>query len=119
MLKRQQESVAGAKALAHRLVTAGYAIDAAVKVGQRTNDDWPQLLDFVQRKCSARVGLPGHEGWERCYTHIVKRSAAAVQPARPDEDRDAGYAVLRHFASFFRGDMGFEQRWLIEVPDAG
>ncbi|MCX5427934.1 hypothetical protein OHU11_09635 [Streptomyces sp. NBC_00257] len=115
----QQELVAGAKALAHRLVTAGYAINAAAKADQRATDDWPQLLAFVQQKCAARVGLLDYEGWERCFTFIVGRSEEAVQPGRSADDRDAGYAVLRHFASFFSGDAGFEQRWLIEVPDIG
>ncbi|WP_405618851.1 hypothetical protein [Streptomyces sp. NBC_01508] len=115
----QRELVAGAKALSHRLATAGHAIDLASTADQRANEDWPQLLAFVQQKCAARMGLPGHEGWERCFTYIVGRAEAFVQPTRSAEDRDAGYAVLRHFASFFRRDAGFEQGWLIEVPDIG
>ncbi|MEU8623335.1 hypothetical protein [Streptomyces sp. NPDC048669] len=113
----QQELVAGAKALTHRLITSGYAIAAAAKAKQHVSEDWPRLLDFVQRKCAARVGLPGHEGWERCFTHIVDRAEAAIQPSRPSDDRDAAYAVLQHFASFFRGDAGFERAWLIDVPE--
>ncbi|MCX5144641.1 hypothetical protein [Streptomyces sp. NBC_00338] len=113
----QRELVAGVKALTHRLITSGYAIDAAAKAGSHVNEDWPDLVDFVQRKCTVRVGLPDHEGWERCFTHIVGRAEAAVQLSRPAEDRDAAYVVLQHFASFFRGDAGFERTWLIEVPE--
>lgn len=114
----QRELAAGAKALSHRLITSGYAIDKAARVDEHAADDWPQLLAFVQEKCSARVGLPDHDGWERCYTHIVGRAEAALQAGRTSEDRDAGYAVLRHFAYFFSGDVGFERRWFIEVPEA-
>ncbi|MGA5473845.1 hypothetical protein ACPCUK_34380 [Streptomyces arboris] len=114
----QRELVAGAKALSHRLITSGYAIDEASKAGAHAADDWPELLAFVQRKCAARVGLPDHDGWERCYTHIIGRAEAALQQDRPAEDRDAGHAVLRHFASFFSGDAGFERRWFIQVPEA-
>lgn len=114
----QRELVAGAKALSHRLITSGYAIDEASKADERAADDWPELLAFVQQKCAARVGLPGHDGWERCYTHIISRAATALQQDRPAEDRDAGYAVLRHFASFFSGDAAFERRWFIQVPEA-
>ncbi|MFE7243811.1 hypothetical protein [Streptomyces sp. NPDC057580] len=114
----QQELVAGAKALAHRLITAGYAIDAAAKADQGVIDDWPQLLAFVQQKCAARVGLPGHEGWERCFTYIIGRCEEVIQPSRLPDDRGAASAVLRHFASFFPRDAGFERAWWIEVPDA-
>ncbi|MFC9244589.1 hypothetical protein ACFT7S_11330 [Streptomyces sp. NPDC057136] len=113
----QRELVAGAKALTHRLITSGYAIDIAAKAGQRVGDDWPQLLDFAQRKCAARVGLPDHEGWERCSTYIVSHAEEAIHPKRSTEDRDAAYAVLRHLASFFAGDAGFERAWRIEVPE--
>ncbi|MFJ8923827.1 hypothetical protein ACIREK_30670 [Streptomyces sp. NPDC102415] len=113
----QRELVAGAKALSHRLITSGYAIDVAAKADEHAVDDWPELLAFVQRKCAARLELPDHEGWERCYTHIVDRAETALQPGRPTEDRDAGYAVLRHFASFFSRDAGYERRWFIQVPD--
>ncbi|MGW4834802.1 hypothetical protein [Streptomyces globisporus] len=114
----RRELVASAKALSHRLITSGYAIDEAAKAGEHAADDIPELLAFVQRKCAARVGLPGHDGWERCYTHIVSRAEGALQQDRPAEDRDAGYAVLRHFASFFSRDDGFERRWFIQVPEA-
>ncbi|MFE3830508.1 hypothetical protein [Streptomyces sp. NPDC059092] len=115
----QRDLMAGAKALSHRLVTAGHAIDLASKADQRADGDWPQLLAFVQQRCAARVGLPGHEEWERCFTYIVGQAEAFVQPTRSAEDRDAGYAVLRHFASSFRRHAGFEQGWLIKVPDIG
>ncbi|MFJ3278498.1 hypothetical protein [Streptomyces halstedii] len=113
----QRELVAGAKALSHRLITSGYAIDEAAKAEEHAADDWPELFAFVQRKCAARVGLPGHNGWERCYTHIIGRAEAALQQDRPAEDHDARYAVLRHFASFFSGDAGFDRRWFIQVPE--
>lgn len=116
--EEKRELVAGAKALSHRLITSGYAIDEAAKAGEGAVDDSPELLAFVQQKCAARVGLPGHDGWERCYTHIISRAEAALQQDCAAEDRDAGYAVLRHFASFFSGDAGFERRWYIEVPEA-
>ncbi|WP_031091328.1 hypothetical protein [Streptomyces sp. NRRL WC-3549] len=115
--KEQQELVVGIKALTHRLITSGYAIAAAAKVDQHAGEDWARLLDFVQRKCAARVGLPGHEGWERCFTHIVGQAEKAIRSSRPRDDRDAAYAVLRHFASFFAGDVGFEKAWWIEVPE--
>ncbi|MFH9685257.1 hypothetical protein ACH4LE_02810 [Streptomyces sp. NPDC017413] len=116
----RRELVAGAKALSHRLITSGYAIDEVSKAGKRGREDWPDLLAFVQRKCAARVGLRNHEGWEHCYTHIVGRAEAALQPDRTAEDRVAAYAVLRHFASFFAADAGFERAWRIEVyePEA-
>ncbi|RPK56259.1 hypothetical protein EES43_24765 [Streptomyces sp. ADI96-02] len=117
--EEKRELVAGAKALSHRLITSGYAIDKAARADEHAAEDWPELLAFVQRKCSARVGLPDHDGWERCYTHIVGRAEAALQTGRASEDRAAGYAVLRHFAYFFSGDVGFERRWYLEVPEAG
>ncbi|MYR95266.1 MULTISPECIES: hypothetical protein [unclassified Streptomyces] len=116
--EEQRELVACAKALSHRLITSGYAIDKAARADEHAADDWPELLTFVQRKCSARVGLPDHDGWERCYTHIVGRAEAALQAGRASEYRDAGYAVLRHFAYFFSGDVGYERRWYLEVPEA-
>ncbi|MFJ3270139.1 hypothetical protein [Streptomyces sp. NPDC086776] len=87
--KRQQESVAGAKALAHRLVTAGYAIDAAATAGQRTNDDWPQLLDFVQRKCSARVGLPGKTTAKKAPAKKAPAKKTAAKKAAGRKPRSA------------------------------
>ncbi|MEV5854612.1 MULTISPECIES: hypothetical protein [Streptomyces] len=114
----QRELVAGAKALSHRLITSGYAIHEAAKADEHAADDWPELLAFVEQKCAARLGLSGHDGWERCYTHIISRAETALQQDRPAEGRDAGYAVLRHFASFFSGDAGFERRWYIQVPEA-
>ncbi|MFE6934348.1 hypothetical protein ACFVDT_20265 [Streptomyces sp. NPDC057699] len=114
----RRELVASAKALSHRLITSGYAIDVAAKANGRALDDWPELLAFTREKCEGGARVSDNEGWERCYTHIVDRTEAALQPERPTEDRDAGYAVLRHFASFFSRDAGYERRWFIQVPDA-
>ncbi|WP_392667822.1 hypothetical protein [Streptomyces sp. LN785] len=83
----QRELLAGVRALAHRLITSGYAIDVAAKADQRVGEDWTQLLDFVQRKCAARVGLADHEGWERCFTYIVGHAEEAIQAKWSDKDR--------------------------------
>ncbi|MFE5958854.1 hypothetical protein [Streptomyces rubiginosohelvolus] len=114
----QRSLVAGARALSRRLITSGYAIHEAGKTGDRAQDDWRELLTFARSKCEFSAQVADNVGWERCYTHILDRAEAALGSDRSDEDRDAGYAVLRHFASFYRADAGFQSSWYIKVPEA-
>ncbi|MYX16171.1 hypothetical protein GTY67_22710 [Streptomyces sp. SID8374] len=113
----QRELVAGAKALSHRLITSGYSIHEAAKANESATDDWEELLAFTREKCKGSAQIADNAGWERCYTYILDRAEAALGADRPDEDRDAGYAVLRHLASFHRTDTGFQLRWYIKVPE--
>lgn len=116
--EEKRELVAGSKALSHRLVTSGYAINEVVKAGDCASDDWAELLAFARQKCEDSARVADDNGWERCYTYILDRAEAALEPNRPAEDHDAGYAVLRHFASFYNADSGFKRRWFIQVPTA-
>jgi hypothetical protein len=114
----QREPVAGAKALSHRLITSGYAIHEAARANERAGDDWSGLLAYAREKCEGSARIADNKGWERCYIYILDQAEAALGSDRPDEDRDAGYAVLRHFASFYNTDNDFERRWYIQVPEA-
>jgi hypothetical protein len=109
----ERSAVVGSRSLARRIVTSGYSLHAVREAGDHAADDWSQLLAFVQRKSVEADG----EGWEHCYTYIVGRCETALQSGKADQARDDAYAVLRHFASFFSGDRGFERRWLLDVPD--
>ncbi|MDQ0791946.1 hypothetical protein [Streptomyces sp. B1I3] len=113
--EEQRELVAGAKALSHRLITSGYAIHEAAKVNELAAEDWSELLAFTREKCEGSARIADNKGWERCYTYILDRAEAALSPDRSDEDRDAGYAVLRHFASFYGTDSSFKRRWYLQV----
>ncbi|MFJ6316111.1 hypothetical protein ACIQJW_08520 [Streptomyces californicus] len=114
----QRSLVAGAKALAHRLITSGYAIHEAATAGERAQDDWSELLAFARGKCEFSAQIADNMGWERCSAYILDRAEAALGGGQPAEDRDAGYAVLRHLASFYRADPGFQPSWYIQVPEA-
>ncbi|WP_406190276.1 hypothetical protein OH791_33970 [Streptomyces anulatus] len=116
--EEQRELVAGAKALSHRLIISGYAIHEAAKANERAADDWSELLAYARAKCEGSARVADNKGWERCYTYILDQAEAALGSDRPDVDRAAGYAVLRHFASFYNADEGFERRWYIQVPEA-
>lgn len=115
----QRSLVAGARALSRRLITSGYAIHKAANSDERAEDDWDDLLTFTREKCAGSAQLADNAGWERCTTYILDRAEAALGSDRSDEDRDAGYAVLRHLASFYRADAGFRSSWYIQVPEAG
>uniref|UniRef100_UPI0005608082 hypothetical protein n=1 Tax=Streptomyces sp. NRRL S-1896 TaxID=1463893 RepID=UPI0005608082 len=99
--------------------TSGYAIHEAVQAKERVADNWEELLAFTREKCEGSARLTDNAGWERCYTYILDRAAVALGADQPAEDRDAGYAVLRHLASFYRADVGFRSSWYIQVPEAG
>lgn len=114
----QRELVAGAKALSHRLITSGYAIHEAFQAKERVADDWEELHTFTRERCEGSAQLTDNAGWERCYTYILNGAAVALGADQPAEDRDAGYAVVRHLASFYRADAGFQPSWYIEVPEA-
>ncbi|MFH9579153.1 hypothetical protein ACH4MO_14280 [Streptomyces globisporus] len=114
----QRSLVAGVRGLSRRLITSGYAIHEAAKAGDRAQDDWNELLTFTRRKCEFSAQIADNLGWERCYTYILDRAEAALGSDRSDEDRDAGYAVLRHFASFYRADAGFQSSRFLQVPEA-
>ncbi|MFF3094114.1 hypothetical protein [Streptomyces cyaneofuscatus] len=114
----QRSLVAGARALSRRLITSGYAIHEAAKAGERAQDDWSELLTFTRGKCELSAQIADNVGWERCYTYILDRAEAALGAGQPAEDRDAGYAVLRHLASFYRADADFRSSWYIQVPEA-
>ncbi|MYR36389.1 hypothetical protein GTX14_04900 [Streptomyces sp. SID4944] len=114
----QRSLVAGARALSRRLITSGYAIHQAAKAGERAQGDWSDLLAFAREKCAGSAQIADNAGWERCYTYILDRAEAALESERSAEDRDAGYAVLRHLASFYRADAGFQPSWYIQVPEA-
>ncbi|MGC5534197.1 hypothetical protein [Streptomyces sp. SR-10] len=114
----QRSLVAGVRALSRRLITSGYAIHEAANAGERAQSDWSDLLVFAREKCAGSAQNADNAGWKRCTTYILDRAEAALGSDRSDEDRNAGYAVLRHLASFYRVDVGFQPSWYIQVPEA-